>query len=396
MKILFFTSFKQSCGIADYADRLAEALVAHGHQVTFFESPTSLIGQPEDKYREAMKSLHSLALLHDVLHIQHEFSFFKPWQVEILGEMLTKKGERPYKTIVTLHTTPKPTKPIQSEAGFWSRLLGKVTSKILRTNDVDYAVRSHLQSFANFDRILVHSKFGRNQLKKFNILNPKRIKVIPMPIQNSVDKPAESEVWKSALESLQFTSGDILILVPGFISGAKGQISAVKSLSLLPSNVKLILAGGVHPIGRNHTELDVITDEIISRNLQSRILYTGYLAESDLSFFAFKADIVLLPYDPNYESSSAIVGEALRFGKPVVATRTRGFVELAEIIPSVKLCDSAAYADIARAIVETLKSPPGDADFILNQAHALSYSEVAKSIVELFYSPKATSNPPKP
>lgn len=385
MRILFFTTHQQSCGIADYADRLAEALIAQGNEVTFFQSPTQLLGQSEVKYTETLSSLRELALKHDALHVQHEFSFFKPWQARLFGKMMSDKDKLPYQTIVTFHTTPKPMKVETAKTGSLSLLFQKARIRPSSKPTESY-FREQLESFANFDQILVHSQFGRTHLKNFRVLPHKRIHVIPMPIQAVSRQLAETELWHAAVKKLDLRSGDRLITVPGFISVSKGQLTAVKALSLLPPHYKMILAGGVHPVGQNYQDLDAIADEMVSRNLQGRILYTGFLGEADLNCLISKSDLVALPYQIQYMSSSAIVGEALRFGKPVVATRTRGFLELSETMTGVRLSDSPSYADIARSIEETIQSPPCDAETIMMEARALSYDAVAKNIVDSFYS----------
>lgn len=387
MRILFFTTHQQSCGIGDYADRLAAALVAQGHEVTFFESPTRLVGQSETKYRKTLLSLKELALNHDVLHVQHEFSFFKLWQARLFGKLISSKDKRPYRTIITFHTTPKFAKSTDAQEGSLTRLFQKAFPKSVKNNP-ESGFKAQLKCFADFDQVLVHSRFGRNHLRNSEIFHPKRIRVIPMPIQAVTQQPAETAQWHAAVQKLDLRSGDKLIVVPGFISLFKGQLTAVKALSLLPPHYKMIIAGGVHPVGHNYQDLDTLTDEMISRNLQARIFYTGFLTEPDMNCLMSKSDLVALPYHIHYMSSSAVVGEALRFGKPVVATRTRGFLELSEIMSGVRLSDSASYADIARAIAETVQSPPGDAETIIKEAHTISYDVVAKHIVESFYAMK--------
>lgn len=386
MKILFFTTHKEPCGIADYAARLAQSLIAQGHEVTFFESPTKLFKLSKPRYWASMKSLRSLADKHDVLHVQHEFSFFKPWQSRYLGKLIGRRSKRSYKAIVTLHTTPKPAKPEVAIPEFWSRFFLWLYVKTLRFKGMDLYFSQQLRNFTDFDRILVHSKFGRNNLKKFHILDHRRIKVIPMPIQAPEGEPIETKKWQQAVKRLALNEQDKLLLIPGFISRAKGQIDAVKALSMLPINFKLILAGGVHPRANNCADANEIIDEIVQRNLQNRILYTGYLSESDMKCFAFKSNIVVLPYDVHYLSSSAVVGEALRYGKPVVATRTRGFLELAEVMSAIKLCDSASYADIARAILDSIEEPHSDPETIIREAHSITYDAVVKNMVDTIYS----------
>jgi hypothetical protein len=76
---------------------------------------------------------------------------------------------------------------------------------------------------------------------------------------------------------------------------------------------------------------------------------------------------------------------ALQAGKPVVATQTPAFIELAQVVSGMKLSDSPAYADVARSIVEITLSPPCHAETIREKARTLSYDVVARSVVEQFY-----------
>jgi hypothetical protein len=92
MRISFYSSKRERCGISTYTDHLSMALVKLGHQVSYYKCQ-----QPfEDNFAPALKAKP------DVFHFQHEPSIMPPDPVSVkFADELRRGGT---KVFITLHT----------------------------------------------------------------------------------------------------------------------------------------------------------------------------------------------------------------------------------------------------------------------------------------------------
>lgn len=90
--------------------------------------------------------------------------------------------------------------------------------------------------------------------------------------------------------------------------------------------------------GRTHPRVEALHGETYRRALLQRARSNGmgaafrsvdtYLDDAALAVLIDRADVVVLPYNCRYQTSSPVLVEALAAGKPVVATRFPHAVEL--------------------------------------------------------------------
>jgi len=142
----------------------------------------------------------------------------------------------------------------------------------------------------------------------------------------------------------------------GFISYYKGILSAVEALRYLPSNFRVIIYGSIHSvIGLDGQECDDYLRKILHRIEQEHLVDRIDFRESpdDDGFLeAMQAvDIVLCPYLEMRQSASGPAKMAIELGKPLVCTRTEGFLELATYYPNrIHLIDIGNFLQLAQTV----------------------------------------------
>lgn len=167
----------------------------------------------------------------------------------------------------------------------------------------------------------------------------------------------------------------------GFISRYKGTITAVRAMSLLPSNYHLLIFGGVHPAGiAPFEEVDTYLDQVIRRiegrgedadassgsskrkakepKLTKRVHFMGALGDED--FFAGMAgcDVVVLPYLEVNQTSSGPVSIANELGKRLLVSRNHAFMEYAKYHPErFEFFDIGNHVELAQQILRPVAGP---------------------------------------
>jgi glycosyltransferase involved in cell wall biosynthesis len=180
--------------------------------------------------------------------------------------------------------------------------------------------------------------------------------------------------------------GDVIFCTVGMMHRYKGVIDAVKALKFLPSNYKLAVVGGIHPLSEDLPLYNKLCDLIDTLGLQERVYITGFI-EDDNRFNALirECDVCVYPYDGVYYAhvSSGAINLALANHKPVIAYPTATFKELSDLSGgAVVLTQTFAYYELAREIerIDTTKQVK------LAEAYAkkMAWPEVAKWLVSLY------------
>src|SRR5262249_44803208 len=106
------------------------------------------------------------------------------------------------------------------------------------------------------------------------------------------------------------------------------------------------------PGGRTHAEY--LRDEFPS-TVQARVGLLGCLPDSAVNLRLQTADVFVAP--SLYESFGLVFLEAMRWGTPVVGTRTGGIPEIVDHLKTGLLVGPQAPGDLADAIIRLLKEP---------------------------------------
>lgn len=376
IKVLHLSTHDEDCGIGKYQEMFLETLSDHeGIENKFFDlSPNQIKVMNEAELEKTMKQLSSELADYDILHIQHEFSFFHKDEFQRIVDVAQALHK---KIIVTLHTSPY-------VAYTPPKLLGLGPRSI-----VGYAkaIRLKRKFFKNFvapmkevDMLVVHNQVTKDSMISMGIDGSRIVDlVIPVP---SIDHGPKSTEIKTAL---QVKDKDIVYATVGFLHKYKGIKQAIKALKYLPENYKLAIIGGIHPQADNEVLYDDIADLIIKLDLRDRVYITGFIASDErMNAVVRECDICVYPYDRTYYShvSSASLNNSFANYIPTVAYPTESFKEINTHMPALTLTQSCSYYELAKTLkgLDIAEAKKQSKAF----AEAMSYPKLAPKIIEFY------------
>lgn len=301
MKIGIISTFPPTqCGIASYASdfiknlkRKYPALLIYQFELTytFLKSNSKKIiikNHHADNYLKASEIINSSDI--DILDVQHEFKIFgKPDGENI--EILLDNVKKPIAT--TLHTVHFK-QPKNRE---------RIFQKILYRSDLLF---------------LFSEDAKRHIVKKYNAKESK-IVVISHGVP-TIPFCLPSKTFKG-----KYFSNDLIFISAGHMRETKGYHIALQALNNLKHKIKkfhYIIAGSNHP--QNETA-QVYRNKLIElvKNLGLKYEVTfinKYLPEKNLIELIQMADICLLPYTRQEQSSSGVLSLMITCGRPIVTT----------------------------------------------------------------------------
>jgi glycosyltransferase involved in cell wall biosynthesis len=345
IQLCMVTPWKQECGNAEYAERLSKALVPFADVV-----PVNLINFADDMSLRSRKDIRShfenlLQQIHasnaDIVHIQHEFCFFGKSIGRSNREFsrFVAKIQKPI--VVTLHTwLDRPNS---------SRFRLKNLTNWLQPSDQNKGLYRTLR---RCDAIVVHSHDTYSLVvSAFPRLRAK-LSIVQIPIE-----PIDAGTTPP---SIMKREGDKWLVLPGFVSKYKGHEHAISALNELPTNHKLVIAGGRHPKDRSATRYWMnLISTIEKKGLEDRVIFTGFLPTGvEQAALLKQGDIFLLPYDEVGQSGSAVLADALAHDKPVITSRARSMYayrmtqDTVYSSVSTDVTDHKNFADVIRAGLE--------------------------------------------
>jgi glycosyltransferase involved in cell wall biosynthesis len=344
-----------------------------GVENKFFESSpykTQLMSAGE--FQQVLTQLRRELHAYDILHIQHEFAFFRSTEFSLIVDMAKSIGK---KVVVTVHTSPDLAmkKPRLRALGPRS-LVGYLRDR----RNYQRVWRNHIAPFMKADLLLVHNNFVYNYLLGLGV-EEQHIRKIAMPVYNH-PTPAKSTVLAKEMHK---KADDIIYCAVGFLHRYKGLEPAVKALKFLPDNYKLAIIGGVKADSDDIKLCDNLCDLIDSLNLQDRVYITGYI-EDDLQLDGMirECDISIYPYDKFYYARISSASLSLAFGNnmPTIAYPTETFREIND--PALILCESFSYYELARELGRI--DIPKQAKLSHDYAERMGYPKMAHVLVALY------------
>lgn len=360
VRVLHYSTWGDRCGIGNYTADMARELDTLGmvNDPTPVDRATAAYLSPRE-WRAKLQAVADQARHYDLLHLQHEFSFFGPPDCVPEGNRhffrllrTLKRAGTP--TVVTFHTMPvflpdQPSWKQRLKAMVRGGLFGWTPGRTLgRTG---WPVRA-----------VVHTRRSRLQLIRAGV-HEDLIRVVPMGVgkRTSVTdlSPAEAKT------RLGLPPGCVLLSLFGFIARYKGHLDAVAALKLLPKEYVLAVVGGPHPEGQDRT-----LDKLLKgwTGDPARLVVTGHVSAETLDLYHAATDVCLAPYtDPKLASSAAITW-AVSSGKPVVASTIPTFRELAGRHQCLRLCNPKAPHELAWTIRRLMADPVGRRELVANAA----------------------------
>ena len=310
--LALLTPWNQQCGNAEFAKRLTSgfttfATVEPIELENLIEHDTLDSRRKQERYiTKLIKQVHASDA--DLVHIQHEFCFFGRARRYADRRLLRLMRNIRKPIILSLHTWKK-SMCWKSEKPSLKSALSAICYKIKN--------RRMRRCLLAADAIVVHSKDTYAKIIKAYPRLRKRVYLLPIPVEPVVSDGVTAPYQKRP--------GEKWLVLPGFVSRYKGHRHIIDAMPGLPSEFRLVIAGGVHPKDRlGHEYWSELLTRIDEVGCQDRVVFTGFLDDSAEQAAVLKqADVFVLPYDEVGQSGSAVLADVLSCGRPIVTSLAR-------------------------------------------------------------------------
>jgi glycosyltransferase involved in cell wall biosynthesis len=345
-------------GVADYTRHLAghlrsagcEALVCTAHRYT--DPPgEGVVGVTDDwdapGVLRAARGLVQLSL--DVVHVQFAPSAFGFSRAVGLLPFLVPSSTP---VLATLH-----------EFGVWTARGGR-------------RLRSSVWSAAERRWGLDRETLGlTTRARRVLVTSPEHVDVVTarfagrgldasyMPIAANIPAvpPDCAQRPRALLASLGLPVDARLVVFFGFLHPVKGLerlIEAVATIQSAHPALRLVLVGGEesHSVSREAAGVmrQRLEDAARHHGVEDRVIFTGYLPESDVSGLLRAADAAVFPFDAGVTAKSSSLLAALAHGVPTIATVPPGELDCVTEVDGVLRVpprNTAALADALHSVL---------------------------------------------
>jgi glycosyltransferase involved in cell wall biosynthesis len=220
--------------------------------------------------------------------------------------------------VLTAHNVP-PREPRRGEIAAFRRLLGKM------------------------DAVVAHSEHGASRLREELGAPAERLHVIPHGAFDYLTRMSKETPLPDELAAVERP----VVLFFGLLRPYKG-------LDVLLEAFASVEDAELWIVGLPHMPLEPF--RAIAARSPGRVRFIPrYVAEAEIPAFFRRADLVVLPY--RGIDQSGVLQTALAFGKPLVLSRTGGFVEVGEQYGAARLVDPGDADDLAAALRDLLAQP---------------------------------------
>ncbi|MBU0707436.1 glycosyltransferase family 4 protein [Patescibacteria group bacterium] len=211
----------------------------------------------------------------------------------------------------------------------WKKRLIYVFVKIITlgkygSNELDYHRWSMRYALKNAAKIIVPSKFTKDEIVNIFKVEPKKIKVIMHGVDIERYYPIEDRgETKKVLH--KYMISDPFVLYIGRLEEKKNTQGLVSAFALMKKKYqlphKLVL------VGSPGFGFDKVRNEILNSGLSREIIMTGYVDGQDIVYLVNGADVFVLP--SYYEGFGLPVIEAMACGTPVITSLRASLPEVA-------------------------------------------------------------------
>jgi glycosyltransferase involved in cell wall biosynthesis len=314
MKVAMWASSETRCGIATYTAALVDALRPCEIEVDLVPVPYT------DRDPEGMERTLARLNAADLVHIQHEYTFFGGVAPGASSLPRYLRGlQRPY--VITAHTVFTAAELLRlPQETRWRQRMAK---RLLATLP-SYRASVERGPFARAAAVIVHTAAAKARMRERRIPES-RLHVIPAGSPPPAATPTAEEI--QAFRDHYKLGGGKVATIFGYVTPEKGYETALEALRSLPPAVKLVIAGGAR-VEREAPYVDQLREDIRKRGLAGRVVITGYLEDPEVAVAMAASDLVLVPHLAANGSYSVMI--ALSYGKPVLASDLACFREISE------------------------------------------------------------------
>ncbi|MBI3866514.1 MAG: glycosyltransferase [Planctomycetia bacterium] len=362
MNVLHVSTWKRRCGIAGFTESVVDHLARAGveNDVCPLDLP-ALRTLTSAEFLDDMDRMAGMARGYDLIHVQHEFSFFtgSGQGFETIGHFARlldslRAAGRP--VVVTFHsgaalsTILPPADAGGPGGGFaaflkWGLRKARVRQAAARLLRMwRRRVVKHFDGRPGSFRAVVHTP--RTRIEMLNSgMAPGCVSVVPLGCD--LRDPSYFQIDRAAARrSLRLSPDATLLTMFGFVTAYKGHLPAVQALRKLPPQYHLAIVGGPHPENRFDRTLDDVLAAWEGEDPQ-RLRVTGFVPRPVVDEYYAATDICLAPFLPSNTAGSASLSWGLSSGKPTIASNIPAFAEIEEAGRCLQLCTPNAVHELA-------------------------------------------------
>jgi glycosyltransferase involved in cell wall biosynthesis len=203
------------------------------------------------------------------------------------------------------------------------------------------------------DTVMTISNFSKSEIVKYTKVNPVRIKVILLGIDQARYKLSLNKVDLNNVR-LKYNLKSKYILFVGNVKPHKNLKALIIAFDLIQEDIpsyKLLIVGKKEGFISGDNQ---VVELIKQRGLESRIDFTGYVDDKDLPFLYESADLFVFP--SIYEGFGFPPLEAMASGCPVITTKLASMPEICG--DAVRYTDISEPKNLATDIMQLLGDKP--------------------------------------
>ena len=347
-KMAIVSSYSESCGNAAFTRILHDSIEHYREdiQVEVVELDLKLLQsinrQVRAKADEHIRGICDRLKQYDLVNIQMEAGLYGTLPRDIVGRFrqLVSANKN---TSVTLHS-PRLISAAQSGS---RSAIKKLLRFDIKGGLKDFIGDKYAQIHLNINKkiistaikqnalLIVHTSRSQKQIRDFFsydniVVHP--LKMIP------VNYVKEDGAFDRIVRQANFSEGDRLVGMFGYISAYKGHVDAMRAIEQLPENYKLLIFGRQHPQtlkanGKTDEYLDLLV-KIVKKSplLNKRVYFMGELNDKDFLDVVSSVDIAWLPYYENGQDGSGIASICVDLCPRVLCSTSFAFDELFKLV----------------------------------------------------------------
>jgi len=360
-RIALLSPKDKTCGIAKYTRILYDELRLLGlnAEIIPFPSDEMLHAKSDARTMEIIASLGPVLAAFDIIHFQHEFSFFHRFGKSLHDSQLTylewvRFYKKTHRIFTTFHTSPN----LQSAPIKRTLRPHKLAYRLYKKFLVNRRLNQISSEAIQDTHLIVHSETSRRATLATSYCSKAIIHLMEIPIQvvHRCSPEKERALQKNVLTRLHIQDDSIILGISGFVNEYKGHRDALLAMKILPDHYKLLVIGGKHPRDEGFFA-EEFNQLIVQLGLKSRVFITGVFEDDEYLSYAGLVKIMLAPYKPGFNSSSGAITLSMQAKRPIIASKIKAFCDLKSSADIFEFTPPNDPRQLAKKIVALNKNP---------------------------------------
>jgi len=341
----------------------------------------------------AVENLIDFYLEYNDKHHLHDITVYSPWVPNVSNHPVLASDVNHYVFIDVTSLKARITRKLRSyfhSNEYYNYFIEYFFEKVyadLKKQDFDYIILENCDGFAyklsqrGYKNIILHTHNERRESRsmydtiiynsitkiltvsdfikeKFSALYPiEKIKTI----HNGIDLKifSRKDYFPISRQQIGFTDDDFVIVYSGRVNKEKGVSELIDAMLLLKDMpaIKLMILGGTFFGNADNDDEFVRSLKNKANNIESRIIFTGFISYNDMANYLQIADIAVIPsiWDDPFPTTEL---EAQAMGLPIITTVRGGIPEEVSEDNAIMLnTDENFVNNLSSAIVYLYKHP---------------------------------------